>query len=256
MTPPLSPPLQLSRRFRWFVPCALGGALVVLTALVAGVADDAVSPPPADHLPTCALPAGLDAAALTPHDRTRVASWQLLCVDFDQQRISAADYRARRLELDAALRGRTPVPGLVWASSVIGVSSEYSADQWSAREVLGAPDVFPSAGDHPHAWASRTADDTDEWIAVGYAQPVPIDAVEIYETYNPGAIDRVELTSVEGHTIAVYAGSAAAGTTAAGKRRIEFPCTVEAIASVRVHLDSAAVPGWNELDAIGVAPCR
>jgi hypothetical protein len=35
----------------------------------------------------------------------------------------------------------------------------------------------------------------------------------------------------------------------------EVRCTRERIASVRVHLDSKAVAGWNEIDAIGVVPC-
>jgi hypothetical protein len=138
---------------------------------------------------------------------------------------------------------------------VRGVSSQYSATSWSAQAVLGPPDVYPASGDNARAWASLTADGAPEWIEVAFAQPTSISAVDIFETYNPGAIQTVHLITTSGQDIVARSGRN--GLAAAGSQdtKIAVGCTQEPIAAVRVELDSQAVPGWNELDAIGVLPC-
>ena len=39
-------------------------------------------------------------------------------------------------------------------------------------------------------------------------------------------------------------------------QRIDFECTAERVIAVRVTLDSKAVAGWNEIDAVGLIPCQ
>ena len=80
--------------------------------------------------------------------------------------------------------------------------------------------------------------------------------ISVFETYNPGAVSRVELVSLSGKRTVVYQGAAAPMSVPAFQRKIDFACTAEPIASVRVTLQSAAVPGWNEIDAIGARVCR
>jgi hypothetical protein len=142
----------------------------------------------------------------------------------------------------------------VWASTVNGVSSQYTASSWSAAQLLGPPDVFPQSGDNAKAWASLGADDRDEWVDVGFDRAGSVSGVEIYETYNPGAVDRVELVTASG---AVIEAQVAAASTAPSIRRLaSVSCTKEPVVAVRVHLASMRVAGWNELDAIGVVPCK
>lgn len=151
-------------------------------------------------------------------------------------------------------------PSITWASSVRSFSSQYGDASWSATQVLGAPDVYPQHGDLVKAWASLGPDDRDEHVEVGFAQPQRISLVEIYETYNPGAISRVELVTTSGRRIAAPSGMSERASIAdqgpsAQRHVVELGCTDEPIAAVRVTLASKSVPGWNELDAIGVAPC-
>lgn len=151
-------------------------------------------------------------------------------------------------------------PSISWASSVRSFSSQYGTTSWSAQQLLGAPDVYPQHGDLVKAWASLGADDRDEHVEVGFSQPQRISLVEIYETYNPGAISRVELVTTSGRRIAAPAGIAERASfadqgPAAQRHVVELGCTDEPIAAVRVTVASKAVPGWNEIDAIGVAPC-
>nr|HEX4314817.1 YXWGXW repeat-containing protein [Kofleriaceae bacterium] len=148
---------------------------------------------------------------------------------------------------DDAKRGSAA--GDEWASTVRGVSSEYSADGWSAKQALGAPDVFPQQQDAAQAWASLTPDAPEEFIEVGFATPMRAVGADIYETFNPGAVARVELIGASStHAIA---------TTPSTDQplRARMPCSSEPIAAVRVVLESSAVPGWNEIDAIGLVPC-
>ena len=43
--------------------------------------------------------------------------------------------------------------------------------------------------------------------------------------------------------------------SAAHVARADFACTSEPVVAVRVTIDSKAIAGWNEIDAVGVQPC-
>jgi hypothetical protein len=184
----------------------------------------------------------------------------MACRDLVRGRITRDDYR----RLLGVLAPSQPPPPQ-WASSVLAVSSQYSDTAWSARQVLGPPDVYPGSGDNGNAWASRDADAGNEFIEVGFAQPMPMRELQIFETYNPGAIASIDATTVSGRHIELAAcrGTFIEGAcdaplamprTGAQITRVPLTCG-EAIASVRVLLASGAVPGWNEIDAIGGVPC-
>jgi hypothetical protein len=258
-------PAVASLRARLGGPLVVAIALVLVGAgLVAGLAlaRTTAPPPPAPAaIDPCELP-GVSFADLAPRDRTFATRRLLACSDLAHGRITLADYQQRTAAIDLAWVTPTVAPTapvvplpIQWASTVHGVSTQYSPTDWSARQVLGAPDVYPASGDNALAWASENADDRVEWIEVGYATPTTINAVEIYETFNPGAIDRVELVTAGGNRIEAYAGKAGAQGQAARIHRVDVPCTDEPIVGVRVRLASAAVPEWNEIDAIGVVPC-
>jgi hypothetical protein len=254
-----------SLRSRLGGPPVVGFALVLVGAgMVAGLAlaraRAPAAPAPAASDP-CELP-GLRFADLAPSDRTFAIRRLLACNDLAHDRITLADYQQRTAAIDLAWVIPAVVPTtptatlpIQWATAVRGVSTQYSPTVWSARQVLGAPDVYPEHGDNSLAWASEHADDRAEWIEVGYASPTTISAVEIYETFNPGAIDRIELITAYGNKVEAYAANAAAPGRDAHIARVDLACTGEPIVGVRVHLASAAVPGWNEIDAIGVVPC-
>ncbi len=201
----------------------------------------------------------MDPASLGTHDRALVARRMLACSDVTHGRISASEYRA---QIEAIDQEWTPAPTIIaappatqWASSIREVSTQYSAQSWAANKVLGAPDVFPAHGDNTNAWASLGADDRDELLEVGFAQPMHASAVEIYETYNPGAVRSITLITTSGAHIHAYQANPMATSATANRLRVDTQCTSEPIAAVRVELGSMAVPGWNEIDAIGLVPC-
>jgi hypothetical protein len=199
----------------------------------------------------------MDPSSLDTHDRALVARRMLACSDVTHGRISAAEYRAQIAMLDKAWTPAPPPAPLhtQWASSVRAVSTQYTAASWAAHKVLGAPDVFPAHGDNANAWASLGADDRDEFLEVGYSQPMRASAVEIYETFNPGAVRSITLITTSGTHISAYQAAPSATGVTAHRLRVDIGCTAEPIAAVRVELGSMQVPGWNEIDAIGLVPC-
>jgi hypothetical protein len=140
---------------------------------------------------------------------------------------------------------------VMWASSVVSYSSQYGSGSWSANQTLGPPNVYPSHGDNTKAWASQTSGGRREFLEVGYSNPISIIGVDVYETDNPGAVDKVEARDPDGTLHLLWSGSA---EKLSGARifQIRFPPTSFLVKSIRISLDSPAVSGWNEIDAIGI----
>lgn len=137
-----------------------------------------------------------------------------------------------------------------WASSATA-SSEYASQDYSASRATGAPDV-PRHGDDRRAWATRLADDGPEWLQVTFARPVRASGVRIRQTYNPGAVSRVEVIDEVGRSTTVFEGVDAPGNP---PNQIAwfltyFEPTPTPVVRVRISLDTARVRGWNEIDAV------
>lgn len=123
---------------------------------------------------------------------------------------------------------------------------------WGPEQATGAPDTWPRSGDITTAWASNTPDGQREWLELTYATPVRPTAVLIYETYNPGAVDRVTAFNSDGKEFDLWTGS---DPTPAGQEKgiSVIPVHPEfELTRIRVYLDSPKVSGWNEIDAVGL----
>jgi hypothetical protein len=137
-----------------------------------------------------------------------------------------------------------------WASEVIGFSSEYSSTANAAAGVRFAPDVYPRHGDIAGAWASSATDGGEEWIEVRFASPVAAVSVLWLETFNAGAVTRVDDVTDPAAPAVLWEG---APTRVVGSVVAEVLLPARrTIGAVRLVLDSRAVPGWNEIDAIGL----
>jgi hypothetical protein len=246
----LIPAVAFSSR-RWMVA---GAGVLLAAGLLAGRAMRAE-----ERIDRCALPAGFSIDALGPEARVFATRRAMACADLEHGRTDRAAYREAIGALDERLDAVPVVPptppAMVWGASVRAMSTQYAIDNWSAAQALGAPDVWPANGDQVKAWASTGADDRVEFLEVGLARPVALSAVEVYETFNPGAVSEIELIAASGKRIVVHRAAAAAAGEAAVRKRVDFACTAEPIVAVRVTIDSPRVAGWNEIDAIGGQPC-
>jgi len=201
---------------------------------------------------------GIAVDGLDTHARMLVARRTLACNDYEHGRITKQQYQdaIATIDLDFSRPAMRSAERL-WATSVLGFSTQYSDTSWSAQQALGRPNVFPRHGDIAQAWASKGADDHDEWIELGYDNPRAVSAVEIYETFNPGAIESIELITTTGRRIELRPPSPAELDEVVEVNRlvVETQCTSEPIAAVRVNVVSQDVVGWNEIDAVGLVPC-
>ena len=146
-----------------------------------------------------------------------------------------------------------------YASSVLAVSSEYGvsneecSDGWATCKALGVFDVYPNYDDAPNAWASVEGDNQREFMELGFATPQDVESVFIYETYSPGAIDTVYLrNAVTAAWVKVWEGTAAAGPEEATIFTIQIPKTAYMVDAIRIAINSPAVAGWNEIDAVRI----
>jgi hypothetical protein len=83
-------------------------------------------------------------------------------------------------------------------------SSEYTADDWSAMQATGAPDV-PACGDDHRAWASAEPD-SEDYLVLHYETPVNPTELVIYQTYNPSQVVEIQLVNTAGETWMVWNG--------------------------------------------------
>ena len=145
---------------------------------------------------------------------------------------------------------------------------------WSIDQILGQPDTT-GFGDIATAWAPQNRDAGTEWVIVEFPSTVKATGVDVYETFNPGAVVRVASVSMSGaeqivwegtdpvwltppSPAALYSGASTFtvnGFTVAlpvsargGIPKIKFPAPVST-RRLKLYIDSAAVPGWNEIDA-------
>lgn len=140
-----------------------------------------------------------------------------------------------------------------YADSVISFSSQFGLNNWSAKQALGMYDTYPDYGDIVTAWASQSQDDQREFIELYYGFAMPLDSIFIFETYNPGAVDTVYVKNpVSGGWEIVYQGTVDTTIDTSRIFKIGFPRTPFLVSEIRLALNSPAIPGWNEIDAVAV----
>src|SRR3546814_15433967 len=89
-----------------------------------------------------------------------------------------------------------------WATKVIEFSSELTPVQYSAKQVLGKPNVLPSGGQNPNAWTPDKPK-RKEFLKVGFDHPINIQQLAIAESHNPSAIYRVLIYDESGQAYVV-----------------------------------------------------
>lgn len=141
----------------------------------------------------------------------------------------------------------------VWASTVVDFSTEYGSSGSSATQVLGPPDVYPRAGDIPEAWATLVSDGGLQHITVAFSAPTAARAVVWLATFNPGAVVRVDDLTNPSAPVTLWTGTDPSAGYASAVVTVALPAP-RTIQALRLYLDTNAVMGWNELDAIGLVP--
>jgi len=145
-----------------------------------------------------------------------------------------------------------------YATKVIRYSSQYSNTSWAATRALGKENVYPIYGDNTHAWASLTDDDQREFLELGFDTLQTVKTIQLYETWNPGAVDSLYLRDASSKKWNLVYSKPAAKDLPEKSRIfsiyiIETPYFADAI---RIAINSPAVASWNEIDAVAITGQR
>ncbi|WP_353721392.1 OmpA family protein [Dyadobacter sp. 676] len=147
---------------------------------------------------------------------------------------------------------------VLWASKVLGYSSEYRPSQighaYRSRQILGVPSKLPDFGDSPCAWSPAEADGrNEEWIKVGFDKSIPLKQIAIAENFNPGSVTRVYAYDAAGKEYLV-SEMPAAQQAVKGRMLHVFPKQPIQANAVKIVLQPGKVSGFNQIDAIGISP--
>jgi hypothetical protein len=124
----------------------------------------------------------------------------------------------------------------------------YPTCNYGPEQATGAPDTTVGS-EMPTAWCSRTPDQQYEWLLLEYDDAIEPTAIVIYQTLNPGAVNRVSaLNLMGGEEVSIWTG---VDTERGDVFRIPL-ADCFATTRVRVWLDSRGVAGFNAIDAVGL----
>ncbi len=142
-----------------------------------------------------------------------------------------------------------------WADEVITFSSEKSTTVGSAKNVLGKPSVSKGFGSTPSAWSpSFEWSKGEEFIQVKFSSPMAIEKIGIIENYNPGSICKVILSDSEGEEYKVYENKLFPYLDESYRIfEIKTGRTPYQVVSAKVYLNTSKVPGFQQIDAIGIS---
>lgn len=151
----------------------------------------------------------------------------------------------------------TPDQAVQWANRVVGVSSEAKGEmyglQYRAVQALGHPSKLPQLGETPCAWAPLYPESSsEEWIHVGFAQPMRARQLIVAENVNPGAITQVIVFDPTGKEQVVYQNANPTPSTEPVLRI--FPKDPNLmVKEMKVILLPGRIKGINQIDAIGIS---
>ncbi|HNQ12290.1 MAG TPA: OmpA family protein [Bacteroidia bacterium] len=140
----------------------------------------------------------------------------------------------------------------LWATKVLNYSSQKEIREYSTQQALGEPNSMPNKGYSTTAWEAAT-DDRKEFIQVEFEKAMKASMVIVAENYAPGAVYKISAFDVNGTEYELYRKRPDTLNQISRFLYVKFEKTNYEIASVKVSIDCRAIPGENQIDAIGIA---
>ena len=142
-----------------------------------------------------------------------------------------------------------------WASELLRYSSQHSPKQFSAKQVLGKPNVPIVGGSSPVAWAPSMENGGMEYVHVRFREPIHVRQIAVDENLNPGAIHQIFLFDSRRRQHKVYQNDDMVVPLAPEGRMFRhlIPRTDYLVTELKLVLRTDAVPGSNQIDAIGIS---
>lgn len=138
------------------------------------------------------------------------------------------------------------------ASTTYAVQTGGGTDRaYSPEQATGEPNTL-NPGDQPSAWASATPDGQAEWMLLEYETAETPAEIVVHENTAPGAIVKIGVFDKDGKESIAWEGIDPTPRTEPWGVSV-FPMTLDApIKRVKLYINSMGVPGYNEIDAVGL----
>ena len=146
-----------------------------------------------------------------------------------------------------------------WANKVLGFSSERTepinqGPQYRAIQVLGVPNKLPQTGESVCAWSPSGADTyAEEFIKVSFEKPIKIRQICIAENFNAGAVVRILAYDSTDREYIIHENKEDGLTTKGRMWNVVVPQTAFTVYAIKVIVAPAKMPGYNQIDAIGIS---
>ena len=139
---------------------------------------------------------------------------------------------------------------------MVDASSQWTdsgAYAWYALQALGTPNTFDFGGDFGDtatAWAPETEYGTNEWLTLGFANPVQANGVLIRETWGNGFVTQVDLIDTSNASHTVWTGTDTSATGNPVDFVIAFTQTTYDVQAVKIFVTEPSQDAWPEIDAV------
>lgn len=152
-----------------------------------------------------------------------------------------------------------------WASQLIYVTGSWKENgPYSADQLLGRPSIHSFISiKNPCAWTSdketngeesiRQISTADDVIRVAFDSALFAKQVAVVEAFNPSAVTQITLFSESGESQVVYTAKPSMRGKNGRILCVFFPQTTFAVIEAEIRLQTAALPEWNQIDAIGIS---
>lgn len=142
-----------------------------------------------------------------------------------------------------------------WASEVLDFSSELSNQEYSAKQVLGKPNVMPQGGDNPGAWMPSRPNKL-EFLSVTFDKSIRVEQIVIVESFNPSTLFEIYLYDKNGNEYLVHTFDPKPIDLNSRLLRINIDKTKYQVKVMKIIIDGRKVPGYAGIDAIGISGSR
>lgn len=124
---------------------------------------------------------------------------------------------------------------------------------YGATQVLGKPNMLVGGVETPCAWTPNGANFGEDWISVGFAEPMKIKQVAVCETINPGAITHIFALNEAGEAILLHTNKEALVKEAGRVWHVTFPETAFEVHGIKLVIDHARKKGMKQIDAVAIS---
>jgi OmpA-OmpF porin, OOP family len=140
-----------------------------------------------------------------------------------------------------------------WADSVISFSTEMTPVQYSAKQILGKPNVMPYGGQNPSAWTPDRKG-KKEFIKVGFATPMEIQQVAVALSANPSALTHVFAYEATGKEHLLYKFNPGPIPRLGEMKNIFLgEKTTFKVVAIKLEFDGASIADFFSVDAVGIS---